>query len=656
MPTTATKTDPGLWERAKEEAKSRMGGKHSARAMQLATQIYKKKGGGYSGPKPTASSNSLKKWTKQKWQWSGKDKPGPGGTGVYLPKAKADRLKSTEEGRKKLRAASAKKREATRAGEQYSSHGLAAGTSLKKAASSPSGTFYRGMGDVHVKSVLEKGLPAGKYLTTDPEVAGHYARQGAQNVLSDWSSRTMPKAKKLIGMGMSYEDAYSRSPISAKPVGAVLKITPPTGTKLKAGLYSHLSEWTSPDVIKPEHIQVISRGASPLEKSVSAATRLTPRQVRILETLRNQPEKMKQALDAVSGRSGILSGRVSIPEQLTYARSQRKLLTRTLRQVAAHSKIGSLFLKKEGAVNWSPTTMTKRMIAGGALGAITGGIGAHALTKDKAKKRRNAVLGTAGGALAGSLLGRGYHSLSPISSGPVYGAVQDLRNRGGDSFSIGGKLVHGDKEPKEVVNRLSKSTRNLDEKNFVDFGRVRVARYGDHFVADVAADQADVAGRRSGISVVARRNITSRKDKERFAQEALEYARQVHTGTAGGVTFGGPQKRASMPLPRLEAPLSMNDMWNRAFDRADAGDPKKYPDPYAHANSVALRHPAVRAFEKKHGIQVTGVSPGSSEGQWKFDYRPAATAKKASLPLHPTIAQAAALTVSYRYRADEKEW
>jgi len=137
MPATATKTDPALWERAKEEAKSRMGGKHSARAMQLAVQIYKKKGGGYSGAKPTASSNSLKKWTKQKWQWTGKDKPGQGGTGVYLPEAKADRLKSTEEGRKKLRAASAKKREATRRGEQYSSHGLAAGTSLKKASIPP---------------------------------------------------------------------------------------------------------------------------------------------------------------------------------------------------------------------------------------------------------------------------------------------------------------------------------------------------------------------------------------------------------------------------------------------------------------------------------------------------------------------------------------
>jgi hypothetical protein len=128
---TATKTDPAKWEAAKREAKSKMGGKHSARAMQLATQIYKKKGGGYSGAKPTSQNNSLKKWTKQKWQWSGGDKPGQGGKGVYLPKAKKDRLKDSEHGRRLLARASKKKSEATRKGEQYSSHGLAANTSLK---------------------------------------------------------------------------------------------------------------------------------------------------------------------------------------------------------------------------------------------------------------------------------------------------------------------------------------------------------------------------------------------------------------------------------------------------------------------------------------------------------------------------------------------
>ncbi|MEC8306354.1 MAG: hypothetical protein VXZ72_00640 [Chlamydiota bacterium] len=136
---TATKTDPAKWEAAKAEAKAKMGGKHSARAMQLATQIYKKKGGGYSGDKPTAKNNSLKKWGKQKWQWSGGEKKKTaaveqGGRGVYLPENKIKRLKQTEKGKEKLRAAERKKAKATREGKQYSSHGLAAGTSLSKSA------------------------------------------------------------------------------------------------------------------------------------------------------------------------------------------------------------------------------------------------------------------------------------------------------------------------------------------------------------------------------------------------------------------------------------------------------------------------------------------------------------------------------------------
>jgi hypothetical protein len=48
----AKKTDPAKWEAAKRDAKAKMGGKHSARAMQLAVKFYKKRGGGYRGPKP----------------------------------------------------------------------------------------------------------------------------------------------------------------------------------------------------------------------------------------------------------------------------------------------------------------------------------------------------------------------------------------------------------------------------------------------------------------------------------------------------------------------------------------------------------------------------------------------------------------------------
>ena len=63
---TAKKTNPALWARAKAQAKARMGGKHSARAMQLAVKIYKKAGGGYRGSK--SSKNKLSKWSKQKWR------------------------------------------------------------------------------------------------------------------------------------------------------------------------------------------------------------------------------------------------------------------------------------------------------------------------------------------------------------------------------------------------------------------------------------------------------------------------------------------------------------------------------------------------------------------------------------------------------------
>ncbi len=78
----AVKTKPSLWEAAKAEAKRKMGGKHSARAMQLAVSIYKKKGGSYKGKK--SESNKLSKWTKQDWTTSS-GKPSEGKR-RYLPK------------------------------------------------------------------------------------------------------------------------------------------------------------------------------------------------------------------------------------------------------------------------------------------------------------------------------------------------------------------------------------------------------------------------------------------------------------------------------------------------------------------------------------------------------------------------------------------
>ena len=114
----ATKKDPKKWAEAKSRAKARMGGKHSARAMQLATKIYKDGGGKYEGKKPDAKSNKMKKWTKERWQTkSGKNSTeGPNATGErYLPKKKIDSMSDKE-----YKHTSDKKRADTAKGKQWS--------------------------------------------------------------------------------------------------------------------------------------------------------------------------------------------------------------------------------------------------------------------------------------------------------------------------------------------------------------------------------------------------------------------------------------------------------------------------------------------------------------------------------------------------------
>lgn len=94
----AKKLDPAKWSAAKAKAKAKMGG-HSARAMQLATKYYKDAGGRYGGKKPSASSNKLKKWTKQDWGTkSGKPSVrGKDATGErYLPKKAREALTKKE--------------------------------------------------------------------------------------------------------------------------------------------------------------------------------------------------------------------------------------------------------------------------------------------------------------------------------------------------------------------------------------------------------------------------------------------------------------------------------------------------------------------------------------------------------------------------------
>lgn len=93
---TATKRDPQKWARAKARAKAKMGGKHSARAMQLAVKYYKDMGGTYSGKK--SSSNSLKKWGKQKWGYvsKGDAKKPKAKRGRYLPESVRKSLSPSE--------------------------------------------------------------------------------------------------------------------------------------------------------------------------------------------------------------------------------------------------------------------------------------------------------------------------------------------------------------------------------------------------------------------------------------------------------------------------------------------------------------------------------------------------------------------------------
>jgi hypothetical protein len=108
---TATKTNPAAWERAKSQAKAKMGGKHSARAMQLAVSIYKKNGGGYSGAK--SSSNKLSKWTKE--DWGTKSGKPSGKTGErYLPKKAIKSLTPKE-----YAATTRAKRKGTEQGKQF---------------------------------------------------------------------------------------------------------------------------------------------------------------------------------------------------------------------------------------------------------------------------------------------------------------------------------------------------------------------------------------------------------------------------------------------------------------------------------------------------------------------------------------------------------
>ena len=112
MTKIAKKSNPKLWARAKQAACSQAGlCKHSARKMQWATRYYKKHGGKYAGAK--SGSNSMRKWTREKWGYvsKGDAKKPKRDRGRYLPERVRKRMTKSQKATENR-----KKREATRSG------------------------------------------------------------------------------------------------------------------------------------------------------------------------------------------------------------------------------------------------------------------------------------------------------------------------------------------------------------------------------------------------------------------------------------------------------------------------------------------------------------------------------------------------------------
>jgi len=116
MAGTAEKSDPKLWDRVKKEVtaseKGGRTGQWSARKAQLASSEYKKKGGGYKGPKK--ADNHLAQWTGEDWGTKSGEESGATGE-RYLPKAAREKLSDEE-----YRRTTAKKRADKREGKQFS--------------------------------------------------------------------------------------------------------------------------------------------------------------------------------------------------------------------------------------------------------------------------------------------------------------------------------------------------------------------------------------------------------------------------------------------------------------------------------------------------------------------------------------------------------
>ena len=116
MATSAKRTDPKLWDEVKSEitAGDRGGnaGQWSARKAQLSVHEYKRRGGGYIGPK--RADNGLTEWTNEDWGTrSGAESLKSGER--YLPRKARQSLTKSEYDR-----TTEKKRTDLKSGKQFS--------------------------------------------------------------------------------------------------------------------------------------------------------------------------------------------------------------------------------------------------------------------------------------------------------------------------------------------------------------------------------------------------------------------------------------------------------------------------------------------------------------------------------------------------------
>lgn len=175
------RTDPDLWEKSKKKAIARLGGRFSARAMQLAGKLYRDAGGGYCGDK-TKAQKSMSKWSSEDWT-TADGKParrtvdGKVVYDRYLPKAAWSKLSKTQ-------------KIATRRKKRASDRQFVANT----AKAAKAGKAVRGE-SMSVQDRMARLLERTKFLH-DPDGSPEDEGEMAQNLLS----RIQTMSEMLSGM------------------------------------------------------------------------------------------------------------------------------------------------------------------------------------------------------------------------------------------------------------------------------------------------------------------------------------------------------------------------------------------------------------------------------------------------------------------------